>query len=253
VFNNNTDKHWETYGRNDPYFGVITDDKFRSLNLTDENREEFFRSGEDYIAAIFRNVRRHIAPEFAARSALDFGCGVGRLLIPLAGLAQEVTGIDVSESMLQEARKNCDQRRLSNVSLVKADDSLSRLDRDYDFIHSYIVFQHIPVERGERIFAGLLKRLAPGGVGVVHFTYAKDYKPSVIIPFIKKYVPFANNIINWIKGEGFVSHDMQMNAYDLNHILLAVQKSDVSGFYAEFTHFVGELGLVLYFRKHKVS
>ena len=43
------------------------------------------------------------------------------------------------------------------------------------------------------------------------------------------------------------------NAYDLNHILLAVQKANVSDFYAEFTHSIDEFGLVLYFRKHKVS
>jgi hypothetical protein len=33
----------------------------------------------------------------------------------------------------------------------------------YDFIHSYIVFQHIPVERGKRIFEKLLAHLETGG------------------------------------------------------------------------------------------
>ena len=253
MFNDNTDKDWESFGRNDPYFGVITDEKFRQSNLTDEAREEFFKSGADYIEAIFRNIRQHIDPEFSVKKALDFGCGVGRLVIPLAKIAQEVTGVDVSDSMLNEARENCDARSLKNASLVSSDDDLSQLRGKFDFIHSYIVFQHIPVERGERIFNRLIERLEDGGVGVVHFTYAKDYKTKVIAPFIKKYIPLSSNFINWIKGRGFISYGMQMNAYNLNHLLLSIQKANVRNLYSEFTHSVDEFGLILYFKKPEIE
>ena len=253
MFNNSTDKDWEKFGRHDPYFGVITDDKFRQSNLTDENREEFFRSGADYIKAIFWNIGQHIDPQFTARKALDFGCGVGRLVIPLAKVAQEVTGIDVSDSMLKEARENCDARSLENVSFVSSDDGLSQLDGKYDFIHSFIVFQHIPVERGEQIFNQLMERLEVGGVCVVHFTYAKNYKAGKLLPLIKKYVPLSKNFINWIKGRGFLSYSMQMNAYNMNHLLLTIQKANVRDFYAEFTDAVDEFGLILYFKKPENS
>ena len=88
----------------------------------------------------------HIDPSFSINHALEFGCGVGRLVIPLAKIAKRVTGIDVSESMINEAKRNCESRKINNVFLTKTDDSLSLLANNYDFMLSFIVFQHIPAK-----------------------------------------------------------------------------------------------------------
>ena len=42
-----TDTEWENWGKKDPYFGVLTNEKFRSQKLSDESRIEFFESGQD--------------------------------------------------------------------------------------------------------------------------------------------------------------------------------------------------------------
>src|SRR5436190_21944086 len=102
-----TDDEWEDWGLRDPYYGVLTDDKLRRRNLTDEALDQFFRSGKDDIEHLLHIASTRIDPAFTPQRALNFGCGVGRLLIPLAGIAEEVVGLDVSESMLKEARKNC--------------------------------------------------------------------------------------------------------------------------------------------------
>ncbi|HKJ31811.1 MAG TPA: class I SAM-dependent methyltransferase [Balneolales bacterium] len=98
---------------------------------------------------ILKKIRKYVDPHFSINRALDFGCGVGRLLIPLSVYSSHVTGVDVSESMLDEARKNCEARQITNVDFIKSDDDLSLLNRKFNFIHSYIVFQHIPAKRGE--------------------------------------------------------------------------------------------------------
>ena len=36
----NTDANWEKFGKTNPYYGVLTDDKFNNKNLT-ENINEF--------------------------------------------------------------------------------------------------------------------------------------------------------------------------------------------------------------------
>src|SRR6185369_10304549 len=143
MFNRGTDHEWEKFGKKDPYFGVLTADKFQRQNLTDESKEEFFKSGYDYVENVVITIRKHIDPTFSIEKALDFGCGVGRLVIPLAEISKSVDGIDVSESMLNEARKNCESRSIANVNLLKSDDNLSGLNDTYNFIHSFIVFQHI--------------------------------------------------------------------------------------------------------------
>jgi 2-polyprenyl-3-methyl-5-hydroxy-6-metoxy-1,4-benzoquinol methylase len=105
VAGRNTDKDWEKYGKEDAYYGVLSDEKFRKSQLTEDLKQEFFHSGETYIADILAKIRQRFQSDWTIGKAVDFGCGVGRLVIPLAKHAQEVTGIDVSESMLAEARK----------------------------------------------------------------------------------------------------------------------------------------------------
>lgn len=168
----NTDVEWEKWGRMDPYFAVLTDRKFRSDGITEKAREEFFRSGERHIDRVLKVCRRHLDANFRPRTAIDFGCGTGRIVIPLARAVEHVVGLDVSPSMLAEAAKNCDRASIRNASLLQSDDRLSRVNGSYDFIHSYIVFQHIPVARGQVLFERLINHLAGGGIGAVQFTYS---------------------------------------------------------------------------------
>ena len=253
MFDSNTDKEWEKFGKDDPYFGVLAHDKYHKIHLSDENREEFFNSGFNYIDHVLEKIKQHIDPTFTIKKALDFGCGVGRLVIPLANVAQEVTGVDVSDSMLNEAKKNCEERSIKNVVFVKSDDDLSLLNgKKYDFIHSYIVFQHIPVRRGERIFKNLIAHLERGGICVVHFVYTRPTHRK-IDSFVKKYVPLSGNLINLIKGRKFFAPQMQMNAYDINRLFLMIQKANVRDCYIEFTNHKGELGIIIYFKKPKMA
>jgi ubiquinone/menaquinone biosynthesis C-methylase UbiE len=253
MFSNNTDRAWEKFGKDDPYFGVFTHDKYRKSNLTEERKEEFFKTGSCYIDKVLRKIRQCLDPNFEFRKAIDFGCGVGRLVIPLAKLAQEVTGVDVSDSMLDEARKNCEAKSIKNVVFVKSDDDLSHLQDKYDFIHSYIVFQHIPVKRGARIFKNLLAHLEVGGVCVAHFTYSSDHRGKKLVSLLKRYIPFASNFINLIRKRKFFAPQIQMNDYHLNHLFLSIQKAGVTSCHIEFTDHRGELGVVVYFQKPKAT
>ncbi len=169
-----TDEAWEEWGRRDAYFGVITDSKYRRSHITEELKRDFFESGAVHVRNLFETIRRYIDPDFKPKTILDFGCGVGRLLAPFAAVAEHVVGLDVAPSMLLEAKRNCDERRLRNVTLMTSDDELSVLTDSFDLIHSYIVFQHIPVRRGRVIVGRLIEHLRPGGVGAIH--------PPLLVP-----------------------------------------------------------------------
>jgi 2-polyprenyl-3-methyl-5-hydroxy-6-metoxy-1,4-benzoquinol methylase len=254
LFNQCTDRDWEKWGSKDPYFGVLTLDKYTKENLTEKNKNEFFVSGKDYIDDILDKIRKHIAPVFTINKALDFGCGVGRLVIPLADVANEVTGVDISQSMLNEARKNCDERLINNVHFIKSNDDLSLLKDKYDFIHSVIVFQHIPITRGEQIFANLMKHLEDDGVCVVHFTYADACSTGKAISFVKqcaRRIPLIYKFNNLLNGKKFSALTMQMNSYNLNNLYLAIQKANVAECYSEFTNNGSKLGIIVYFKKPK--
>jgi 2-polyprenyl-3-methyl-5-hydroxy-6-metoxy-1,4-benzoquinol methylase len=150
LLTNDSDQDWERLARTDPYYAVLTEPKYHG-ELSKSDRAEFFRTGEVHVSEMLSIIRSRLHPTFAPARALDFGCGVGRLLIPLAARCREVTGVDVSPAMLEEARRNCDAAGASHVRLVKSEDTLAGLEAGFDFVHSYIVLQHIPVSRGERL------------------------------------------------------------------------------------------------------
>jgi SAM-dependent methyltransferase len=239
-----TDIAWEAWGRRDPYFGVITDPRFRRSEMNEHIKREFFASGESHVHGVLDTIRKHVDPTFTPRTVLEFGCGVGRLLIPFAMIADEVVGVDVSPSMLQEARRNCDEHQLHNVRLLASDDSLSTLNGPYDLIHSCIVFQHIPVERGRAIFATLLQHLRPGGVCAVHLTYSKARFASTygVAP-----APFPLPAASVQSSPPDADPEIQMNPYNMNEILFLLQCMGVQRTYVEFSDHGGELGVFLFF------
>jgi SAM-dependent methyltransferase len=242
-----TDRDWEQWGRRDPYFGVITDPKFRRGELTAERKREFFDTGASHVEGVLSTIRKHIAPKFSPKTILDFGCGVGRLLVPFAKIAEHVVGLDVSPTMLEEARRNCDEYQLTNVQLLPSDDDVSALTKDFDLIHSCIVFQHIPVDRGRKIFASLLRRLRHGGVGAIHITYAKSMFPSTHgAPPISTRVRSHENPTPRQRG---VDPEMQMNPYNMNEILFLMQTAGIKQFHADFSDHGGELGVFLLFQR----
>jgi 2-polyprenyl-3-methyl-5-hydroxy-6-metoxy-1,4-benzoquinol methylase len=242
-----TDRAWEEWGRRDPYFGVITDPRFSRSGITELSKREFFDSGSNHIDYVMQTIQRTIAPGFVPKTVLDFGCGVGRTLIPFAKIAQQVIGADVSASMLQEARRNCDAHQLTNVNLIVSDDSVSSIAGEFDLIHSFIVFQHIPLERGRVIFRNLLSRIAPAGVAAIHVLYSK-------IQYAETFGIAPVSISSAAQGQPVPQPaqsdkpEMQMNPYLMNELFFFMQGKGVQRFYSEFSDHGGELGLFIFFQ-----
>ena len=158
-----TDRQWEKWGATDPYYGVFSNNKFHAKNLTDQVWREFFESGEDHVDRILGTISNVFSPIKNPRTVLDFGSGVGRLVIPFALRVEGVVGVDISTSMIEEATNNCHKFGIKNASFLKSDDQLSLVVEKYDLVHSYVVLQHIPWSRGKAIFAGLAARVKDGG------------------------------------------------------------------------------------------
>jgi SAM-dependent methyltransferase len=242
---NTTDKHWEEWGRTAPYFGVATDQMFRHPDA--KALDEFFRSGETHVQSVFKNIEV-FAPRFRPTRSLDFGCGTGRLLVSFSKVSA-VTGVDVSPSMLNEARKNCDARGAgANVELVQSDDDLRRVSGDFDLIHSHIVFQHIPVARGMHLADLLLKRLRPGGVAVLHFTYGRNVGTArKVAAWLRARVPLLHYVGNRLKGQS--GPPMQMNTYNLARLLELFRQHRSTVRTVELTDHGGTLGAVFFVQR----
>ena len=220
-----TDRDWENWGRSDPYFGVLSDERYRSGSMSEDDRAIFFRSGEQHVQALLDVIRKRFDPAFTPRKSLDFGCGVGRLLIPLARASERATGVDVSASMLAEARRNCDAIGIDNVDLVGSDDCLSQVHGEYDLIHSHIVFAHIPSARGHALIEELARRVGNRGFIAIQVLYACNAPAwKRMIVKLRYRLPPLNALRNIMKGRPLREPPMQLNVYSLPVILSTLNR-----------------------------
>jgi SAM-dependent methyltransferase len=215
-----TDADWAKLATEDPFWAVLSRDDFRGETLPKDKLDAFFQTGETQIAGLMGFIKKHLKADFRPARSLDFGCGVGRLLVPIARLSAEAVGVDVAPGMLELCRKFLADRNISNVTLIQNDDALSEVSGDFDFVNSQIVLQHIPPERGYYVIERLIKLLKLGGVGSVQVTYAKA----------RRFLVHEGRHARFYRREGSIIHDVgpvrddrpagsiTMFDYDLNHV-----------------------------------
>ncbi len=120
--------------------------------------------------------------------------------------------------MLQLAERHRAAASADNVELVPDLDSLS--ERDFDFICSLIVFQHIAVERGELLLRKLLDLMRPGGVIAVHFVF--DRRGGAVKHMARRLrasFPLLHRAVQALNREPLRLPYMQMNSYDRERIV----------------------------------
>jgi SAM-dependent methyltransferase len=250
-----TDQDWEHFARADPYWAVLTEEKFRKDNLTDAGLVEFFAGGETYVERLFRTFRARLDESFGPRSALDFGCGVGRVLLPLSRRCASVVGVDVADTMLHEAEAQCRRQGASNVRLVKGDDQLSGVTGPFDLVHSFIVLQHVPAARGLVLLRRLLDLLAEDGFGALHLTYdGRDRQPANRwkgegIGWFGRLLRRAWGLTLPLRQRTTLPREMLMSEYPLDEVFRLLADAGAHGVWAELTNHDGNRGLHLMFRK----
>jgi SAM-dependent methyltransferase len=246
----NSDKEWEKFGRNDPYYGVLDHDRFHKAQLDNDSLSEFFTSGQDHLDFVLKTIRASVDSVFSPLYALDFGCGVGRCSIPLTQVCQSVVGVDVSDSMLQEARKNCLEQSIANLQLVKSDDTLSRVSGPFDLVHAFLVFQHIPSKRGEKIFKRLIELLSDNGVAAMQFIYHREESALVrIMGRLRKTIPLWHIFVNLLYGKPWSEPLMEKNVYDLNRLLVILHEHGCGNVHMRFCGKGKLRSVVLFFQK----
>ncbi|MBN8829818.1 MAG: methyltransferase domain-containing protein [Sphingomonadales bacterium] len=213
-----SDRAWRRWAELDPYFGVFALDRFRRASFA-AHREEFWHAGRVHVDDRLALAKQHFGPLKHAR-ALDFGCGVGRLTLPLAQRFDEVLGLDIAPAMLEEAERNAREAGLANLAFALSDDALSAAEGQFDFVMSCIVFQHVPVRRGLAILRRLLDRVADGGVASVQLCIdRRDTAGQAARYWAQRHVPGFTALLNLMRGRPAGEPLMQMNAYPQERIL----------------------------------
>ena len=125
--------------------------------------ESFFASGREEIGEVLGYAESLGLPKRRGR-ALDFGCGVGRLTQALGEHFEAVHGVDISESMVRQAREfNRHGERC--VYTHNEEPHLGCYpDEGFDFIYSNITLQHMAPRLALSYLSEFLRVLSSGGL-----------------------------------------------------------------------------------------
>lgn len=204
---------WNELARREPYFAVLTEDRFLRGNFDEDSRRAFFESGDADVESLLATIASTLGRSFAPATALDFGCGVGRLSIPLARRVGYVVGCDIANEMVVEATRNAQALGVDNATFTTSLDDLS--EQRFDLIVSLIVFQHIPVSEGLATLSKLLRLLSPGGVAAIHFTTRRPGNPfRRFARRVRAAIPVLHRLALRMEGSSRDLPYMQMNVYD---------------------------------------
>lgn len=149
---------WDARARRDPLWYIACDEG--------KDEAQFLESGRRAVTLLLEGL----GPLLPAReSALEIGCGVGRLLELMAGEFRELYGVDVSREMVRQGRERL--ASLPQIHLLEVDGAggLPFPEDQFDFCFSFITFHHIPVKEVLcRYIAEARRVLRPGGIFRFH-------------------------------------------------------------------------------------
>src|SRR5947209_1825516 len=134
------ERNWQVYARADPMWAALMDPEKLGGGW---DVEPFFAAGEAEIATVIDHLAKvGLRVDFSG-TALDFGCGVGRLTQALAVRFASVWGVDISSAMIELAGE-FNRHPESCHYLVNASEHLSVFESNtFAFIYTSIVLQHM--------------------------------------------------------------------------------------------------------------
>lgn len=244
MFGRDTDRDWRRLGETAPYWGVVSLPEFAGKELHGEARERFFASGGLDLAWFRAALEQRLGAQAEFSSALDFGCGVGRMLLPMRARAGRVAGVDVSDAMRAAAARHLAEAGHTDVALFRTPDEAAALG-PYDWVNSYIVLQHIPPRRGYRLIAQIAAMVAPQGALSLHVTAFRDAALAAPSPFRSPLRHLLWRMTMASRPAGSVT----MYDYDLSRVLAILARAGLGRFNLEHVAHGGHHGFMIYARR----
>ena len=163
------DRHraaWEDWGRIDPFWAILTEADARHGRW---DVDRFFATGVEEVTAMLAHAQRYGRPGRRG-TALDFGCGLGRLTRALAPQFERTYWLDVASTMIEQAQQLDSELGESGAVFVRHDDEdlSSFASGSVDFLSCLLVLQHLPSRDAiEAYLREFIRVLSSRGVAVV--------------------------------------------------------------------------------------
>jgi SAM-dependent methyltransferase len=159
-----TRRVWDEVGKIDPMNYILPGPGGTGARW---NPDEFFATGERSVELVLGRLE-HLKIPVTFGTALDFGCGVGRLTQALGARFALTYGVDVAPSMVNAAERMNRRGPACRYLVNPTEDLRAFQDATVDFLLSDIVLQHIRPRLALGYVSEFLRLLRPGGVAVFY-------------------------------------------------------------------------------------
>ncbi len=182
--------YWYLMGRLRPVPAVTSD--FDTV-------DECLASGEVVVSLL-----DHLAVIHPQDFTLHIGSGLGRVEYHLRHRVAKCSGIDISSSMVRQARSLVPYE---NVEFVESDGArLSHWpDGRFNLVYSFLVFQHLPRPQFSRYIAEAYAKLSAGGYLVFQMLIDEEGErpdPPIFHPYGLRYYT-RREVEECLRGSGF--------------------------------------------------
>jgi SAM-dependent methyltransferase len=126
----------------------------------------FFEDGRTMFREFHEILGRHQVAFYDFNSILDFGCGCGRLLIPLSFLAdpRKLSGTDIDPEPIAWLKANYPHFKALDVNGHAPPTKYA--PGEFDFVYGISIFTHLPEDMQHAWLAELSRIIKPGGHGI---------------------------------------------------------------------------------------
>lgn len=154
---------WDRLSKEDPLWAILSRDDKKAGKW---KLDEFLRTGQEDVNSYCQLLVSVVGMPKHFEHLLDFGCGVGRLSLAWKQQATRVTGVDISETMIHQARQlSSGIQDIVYVCNPNPDLSLFA-SSSFDLVFSHICLQHMPWPMARR-YLGEFSRICRTGGHVV--------------------------------------------------------------------------------------
>ena len=177
------------------------------------------------IDPLLKGMRNRVTHEIkSGEKVIDIACGTGAQIFEIAGIASTVTGVDLSDSMINHAKNTCKKRGVSNAEFFVCDATNLSMFKIKSFdvaIMTLALHQFDP-----NIHSAILSEMKRVASRIIFVDYA--------VPLPKNFVETGSRVAEFFAGK---EHNRNFKKYyqlvGLNAILpvnnLTIQKSILFG------------------------
>lgn len=207
--------HWNKFGLEDPMWAILTQENKKGGKW---DVGAFFETGKKEIKQLF-NLLEKLNVTLPPGKAIDFGCGIGRLTQAMAEYMDEVVGIDIAPSMIDQA--NILNNHVGKVTYhLNEQNALSNFPSEsFSLIYSNITLQHMRPRYARVYIQEFVRLLKKDGVMVFQMpAKRKDLSLSGII------YRFAS-AIDHDRGAAFLHYIIKKSRLDKSDALMEMYGS----------------------------